>query len=119
MPSTSTITIVSAQTGNSFRINTYSYAPQLYVSKVLKEIVSPVSATLTRNRGGYSQNMARGLLLSFSLLRGWRRRRQAQRLHHRIMQRRPHLGNFVVFASGIDTICQQHNKKLPVRIDPN
>ena len=51
--------------------------------------------------------------------RGFHCRRQSESLDHRIVERWPHLGNFVVFPRRVDAIRQQHHEDLAVRIDPN
>jgi len=52
-------------------------------------------------------------------LRGSRRCRQSQRLHHCIMQRWTHLLNLCILPRRVHAIRQQHHKQLPVRIDPD
>src|SRR5271156_3301101 len=71
---------------------------------------------------GWGSGLLRTIASAFRLLRSLRgggRCRQSESLDHPIVQRRPHLGDFVIFPCGIHAIGQHHNKKLAVRIDPN
>ena len=46
-------------------------------------------------------------------------RGQSQRLHHGVVQIPPHLLNLLILPRRMHAIRQEHDKQLPVRIDPD